>query len=248
MSTRRYDAIFFDMGYTLVYFEPIQEVIVQEVLRTMGVKRSVAEIDAAVRTVWGDYFSEAATADFPATEAYNDQVEEGLNRLLLAELDVTTDEETLETYAEGVESWFSRPGVMRPYPEVEEVLAVLQEDGYRLAIISNWSWNLRDRVEQVGLTGYFELIWASAYAGCNKPHPGIFFQALERMPPPEISPGRSLYVGDSYRHDVVGARNAGLVAALLDREGTADEPDCPVIRDLWGMFELLEEKLTTTTC
>ena len=43
---------------------------------------------------------------------------------------------------------------MRPFPEVESVLAALQERDYRLGIVSNWSWNLRERVAQVAL-GWF---------------------------------------------------------------------------------------------
>jgi putative hydrolase of the HAD superfamily len=128
--------------------------------------------------------------------------------------------------------------VLRPYPEVVEVLAILKGQGYRLGIVSNWSWNLRNRVAQVGLDGFFEVVWASAYAGCNKPHPAIFHQALARL---DLSPDRAFYVGDSYRADVIGARNAGLDVALLDREGAAGDPDCPVIRDLWGLFDLLAE-------
>lgn len=241
MSKQHYDAVFFDMGYTLVYFEPIQEVVAQEALRSIGVERSVDEIDEAVRTVWGAYFSEAATASFSATEAHDRRVQIELEGGLLRQLGLEPDAEMLRAYMAAIESWFRRPGVMRPYPEIVEVLARLGELGYRLGIISNWSWNLRDRAVQVGLDGYFELIWASAYAGCNKPHPGIFHQALERMPPPEVAAERALYVGDSYRHDVVGARNAGLSPVLLDRDGSADNPDCPVIRDLWGLFDLLGE-------
>jgi len=236
LALHRHDAVLFDMGYTLVHFEPIQEVIVQEALRAVGVERSVAEIDAAVRVVWGDYFSEAATADFPATEEYNDQVEAELNQKLFAQLGAAADEAALQTYAEVIESWFSRPGVMRPYPEVVEVLTALREQGYRLGIVSNWSWNLRDRVAQVVLTDFFEIVWASAYAGCNKPHPRIFEQALAQM---ELSAERALYVGDSYKHDVVGARGVGMGAVWLVRDGATDDADCPVIRDLWGVFDLL---------
>ena len=98
---------------------------------------------------------------------------------------------------------------------------------------------MRDRVAQVDLDRYFEVVWASAYAGCNKPHPGIFDQALAHMDPPP-SPDRTLYVGDSYRHDVVGARNAGISPILLDRDGAAPDPDCPVISDLWQLLPLLE--------
>lgn len=237
ISLRRYDAVLFDMGYTLVYLEPIQEVLVQEALRALGIERSVAEIDAAVKVVWGEYFNEAATVDFPATEEYNARVQIDLNRKLLAQLGLTTDESALQAFLQSLEAWFSRRGVMRPYPEVVEVLSTLQAQGYRLGIISNWSWNLRDRVAQVGLTDFFEIIWASAYAGCNKPHARIFHQALEQM---SLAPERALYIGDSYKHDVVGARNVGMDAAWLVRDGTANDADCPVIHDLWGVFELPE--------
>jgi putative hydrolase of the HAD superfamily len=233
---RRYTAVLFDMGYTLVHFKPSQEEIVQEALRAHGAERTVAEIDAAVKTVWGEYFSEAATASFPATEEYDRQVQIELNRGLLVQLEVAADGDAVQAFGDALDSRFSRPGVMRPYPEVVAVLAALRDQGYRLGIISNWSWNLRDRVAQVALDGFFELVWASAYAGCNKPHPGIFYQALAQM---DLRPEHSLYVGDSYRHDVVGARNVGMDAALVDRNGSADDPDCPVIGDLWGVFDLL---------
>jgi putative hydrolase of the HAD superfamily len=207
-------------------------------LRAIGVERSVAEIDAAVRAVWGDYFSEAATESFPATVEYDRQVQLELEGGLLRQLGLEPEPASVQAYMDALERWFQRPGVIRPFPEVGEVLSRLRALGYRRGIVSNWSWNLRERVAQVGLTDFFEIIWASAYAGCNKPHRGIFDQALARMQPPP-TPDRVLYVGDSYRHDVVGARNAGLDPVLLDRAGTAGEVDCPVIRDLWGVFDRL---------
>jgi HAD superfamily hydrolase (TIGR01662 family) len=146
----------------------------------------------------------------------------------------------LDAYASAIESRFNQPGVIQPYPEVVDVLTLLLKHSYRLGIVSNWSWNLRERVAQAGLERFFEVIWASAYAGCNKPHPGIFRSALDRMPAPEIDPARVLYVGDSYYHDVIGARNAGLDVVLLDRDGASARTDCPVIRDLHGVLGLLE--------
>jgi putative hydrolase of the HAD superfamily len=234
----RYDAVLSDMGYTLVYFDPPQAVILQEALGAIGVERSVDQILAAMDEVWGEYYRDAATATFPATEEYDRQVEAGLQQQFLSHLDVKGDEAVYQAYNESLVAWFSRPGVLRPYPEVVDVLAALRDLGYRLGIISNWSWNLRARVAQVGLDSFFEVVWGSAYAGYNKPHPAIFQQALAQM---DLRPQRVLYVGDSYPHDVIGARGAGMNAVLLDREGKADDPDCPVIRDLWGVFDLLEE-------
>jgi putative hydrolase of the HAD superfamily len=238
---RRYDAILFDMGYTLITFEPAQELIVQEALREVGAERSIAEIDAAVQVVWGEYYRDAATETFPATPEYDRESQTELSKGLLSQLGLAADGDALQVCIDSIESRFKQPGVLRPYPEVVDVLNTLRDEGYRLGIVSNWSWNLRERAAQVELDGYFEVVWASAYAGCNKPHPGIFHQALAQMPPPELTTGRVLYVGDSYQHDVIGARNAGLDAVLLDRNGTSDDPDCPVIRDLRGLFDLLGE-------
>ena len=232
----RYDAILFDMGYTLIYFDPPQEIIVQKALQAFGIDRSVEEINAAVEVVWGAYYRDAETATFPATERHDRESQLALSRGLLAQLGLDVDESALQAYTESIESSFSRPGVIRPYREVPEVLASLQEQGYRLGIVSNWSWNLRDRVAQAGLESWFEIAWASAYAGCNKPHPGIFQQALAQM---EVAADSALYVGDSYQHDVVGARNAGMDVILLDRDGQVQSPDCPIIRDLCGLFDLL---------
>jgi putative hydrolase of the HAD superfamily len=232
-----FDAVLFDMGYTLVYFDPPQETIVQTAMHASGVPLSVEQIQRATEAVWGRYYEDAETATFPATPEYDAQTQRELGLKMLAQLGLEGDESTLQSYADAIESEFDRPGTIRPYPEVRSVLDALQERGLRLGILSNWSWNLRDRVAQAGLDGYFELIWASAYAGRHKPHPEIFHQALTKM---GISPEDALYVGDSYWHDIVGARGAGLSAVLVDREGTTDDPDWPVIRDLRGLLELLE--------
>lgn len=237
VTLRRYDAVLFDMGYTLIYFDPPQELIVQNALREAGAERSVGEIRAAVDTVWGGYYREAATATFPATQEHDRELESRLRLEFLHELDLRPQPAFVERYSRELEASFNRPGALRPYREVEEVLSTLLQQSYRLGVVSNWSWNLSERARQAGLDRFFEIIWASAYAGCNKPHPDVFAQALARM---DVPAERSLYVGDSYEHDVVGARNAGLEPVLLDRDGTATEADCAVIHDLWGVLDLLE--------
>lgn len=237
VGLRRYDAVLFDMGYTLVYFDPPQEQIVQDALREAGAEGSADQIRAAVDKVWGGYYSDAATATFPATQEYERQVQTRLRAAFLDELGLGGEPAFVERYSRSLHARYDRPGALCPYPEVLEVLTTLQQQSYRLGVVSNWSWNLRERASQAGLDHFFEIIWASAYAGCNKPHPRIFEQALAQM---DVPAGRSLYVGDSYEHDVVGARKAGLEPVLVDRDGTAVESDCAVIRDLRGVLDLLD--------
>lgn len=235
---RRYDAVLLDMGYTLVYFEPTVEEIIGHALQAIGLERSLHEIYVASEATYADEARDASTATFPATPEYDHESQRAFEQRLLGRLGAPIDPATRGAFASALRSWYDRPGALRPYPEVVDVLADLRKCGYRLSIVSNWSWNLRQRVAQVQLDPYFEVVWSSAYAGCNKPHPAIFRQTLAQMQPP-LPPHRALYVGDSYAADVAGARAAGLDAALLDRHGRADHPDCPVIRDLWGVLGLL---------
>jgi len=58
-----------------------------------------------------------------------------------------------------------------------------------------------------------EVIVDSTVVGVSKPDPAIFRHALEPM---DLRPEQCLYVGDSYRYDVVGATRAGLQAVLYD--------------------------------
>jgi len=235
---RRYDAILFDMGNTLVFFDPPEATVFQNALREIGIEREPDQIQAAVQVVWGEYYREAATRTFPPTVEYDRQSESARARAFLAELGCGESQELVQRFEDALNSWFRRPGAIRPYPEVGAVLETLKMRGYRLGIVSNWSWHLRARVAQVGLTSYFEVVWASAYAGCHKPHPRIFHQALAQL---QVPLDRALHVGDSYEQDVIGARNAGIEVAWLDRAGRAGGGNGPVIRDLWELFGLLGE-------
>ncbi len=236
VGLRRYVAVLFDMGYTLIYFHPPQEAIVQDALRAAGAERSVQEIRVAADVVWGEYYRQTAALTFPATPEYDRDVQAQLRAGFLRQLGLEEEPALIDRYSESLEAGFNRPGALRPYPEVVEVLSSLQQQSYRLGIVSNWSWNLCERARQAGLDRFFEVVWASAYAGSNKPHPGIFLQVLEQM---KVPAERTVYIGDSYDHDVIGARNAGIEPVLLDRDGTAINADCAVIRDLWGVLELL---------
>ena len=238
ITPRRYDAVLFDLGHTLICFDPPETTVVQAALHDLDIDRSLPKIESALQAVWGVHYEDAATVTFAATPSHDRSTQLRLAKDFLSQLGLTVDDNLVEIYEALLDSRFSRPGAMRTFPDVAEVLAVLQNAHYRLGIVSNWSWNLRERVAQVELDTHFEIVWASAYAGCNKPHPGIFFQALVQM---DLSARRTLYVGDSYRHDIVGARNAGLDAVLLDRTGTVDAPDCPVIQDLRELLDFLGE-------
>ena len=98
-------------------------------------------------------------------------------------------------------------------PGTPNALAVLKEKGYRMAVISNADGRVEGLIRGAGLGDFFDFVLDSEVEGVEKPDPEIFLRGCRRM---EVEPRRSLYVGDLYPVDVVGARKAGLHAVLLD--------------------------------
>jgi 2-haloacid dehalogenase len=113
-----------------------------------------------------------------------------------------------------------------PYAETREVIEALRPR-YRLCVLSNAddSW-LHSCLQAAGLQ--FEHIVSSESARSYKPRARIFHATAELL---GVQPSELLYVGDSPIADVLGARNAGLPVAWLNRYG-ARLPDTVPAPDL----------------
>lgn len=97
-------------------------------------------------------------------------------------------------------------------PDVPPALRGLR-GRFRLSVISNANGTVREKLRRVGLLEFFETVLDSHEEGVEKPDPRIFQAALERT---GTRAEESLYVGDIYHIDVVGARAAGMAVVLLD--------------------------------
>jgi putative hydrolase of the HAD superfamily len=108
------------------------------------------------------------------------------------------------------------------FPDAAPALRRLRAAGVRLVVVSNWDVSLHERLAETGLAGLIDGAIASAEAGSAKPEPAIFERALALAGVPREA---AWHVGDSLEADVAGARAAGLLPLLLDRDGGADAPD-----------------------
>lgn len=233
---KKYEAILFDMGYTLIYFYPSPDEIALRAYSDVGLKVDPERLSAAWDEVWGEYLRQAAGATFEVSEEHDRKSRLERERRVMAALGIYSEEKLL-AFQERLEAIYRQPGTVRLFPETKSVLETLRSRGFRLGIVSNWGWNLPDFCEQVGISDYFEVILPSARAGCSKPNPLIFHKAMDKV---RVSPERALYVGDNYEFDVVGARSAGMEAILIDRSEGKARWDCPVIHSLEELFPLLE--------
>jgi HAD superfamily hydrolase (TIGR01509 family) len=106
--------------------------------------------------------------------------------------------------------------------------------GLVVGVISNSNGSVRRALEIAGLADDLAFVIDSTVVGVAKPDPRIFALGLEAA---GTAPGETLYVGDSYFVDVVGARQVGWQAVLFDPGRVWDERDCPVVTGLAAAVE-----------
>ena len=109
---------------------------------------------------------------------------------------------------------------------------------YAIAVISNSDGKIADVLRYCGIADCFRCITDSGIVGSEKPHPQIFQAALREM---TAQPAESLYVGDVYSIDFVGARNIGMEAVLFDVAGAYRDRDLPRVDSLEGLENWLKQ-------
>ncbi len=152
---------------------------------------------------------------------------------------------SLEAANNALIAYFENPSSYRLFPEVGEVLEELANQGILAGIVSNWSESLPTLCEGLGIANQVDFIVASAEVRAEKPEREIFERALFRA---GVSPEETLHVGDHMDRDVKGAVQAGLRAALLDRntEFESTQEGIPVVSDLRGILPLVEQATHAT--
>jgi putative hydrolase of the HAD superfamily len=124
----------------------------------------------------------------------------------------------------------------RPRAGTREVLERIDRD-YDLAVISNADGTIADTLRASGIADCFPSITDSGIVGIEKPHGAIFHAALEQA---NAEAASSLYVGDIYSVDYLGATRAGMQAILFDACGAYRDTKWPRVESL----EELEQRLT----
>jgi putative hydrolase of the HAD superfamily len=113
-------------------------------------------------------------------------------------------------------------------PGTREALERIRQR-YAIAVISNADGRIDAVLGRCGICDCFASITDSGNVGHEKPHPEIFAAALREM---KADPAQSLYVGDVYSVDYIGARNAGMDAVLFDVSGAYRGRELPRVESL----------------
>lgn len=126
------------------------------------------------------------------------------------------DEATTDAaYAQAFARIYEPGGEMfGPYADTLSALERLREAGFRMVVVSNWDATLRRHLETQGLSDFFEAAHASLEFGVEKPDPRFFLHAAAQG---GVAPEQVMHIGDNPLDDLQGARDAGMMAVLIDR-------------------------------
>lgn len=208
------EAVFFDVGNTLLYPHPSVAEVCREILAEAGHTHDLSAIEPLMPLV-DAYYEDRYRADdtFWTNEEETSSVWVGMYSLLCRRLGI---EEDAETIARRVYDAFGDSARWRAFDDVAAAFERLRARRVGVGIISNWDRRLPRLLDGLGLTPLVDTIVTSADVGMHKPDPRIFELACRRM---GVDPGACAHVGDHYYADVLGAQVAGLTPVLIDRKG-----------------------------
>lgn len=129
-------------------------------------------------------------------------------------------------------------GGIHIFPDARGVMDALGEK-YKLTMITNGAsaWQ-REKIEKLDIGGYFEEIIVSGELGHHKPSPKIFNEMTDRM---GVTPTEIIYIGNDYRKDIQGAKDAGWRTAWVKRTDEVRDETVPdyTISELSDLLDLL---------
>jgi FMN phosphatase YigB (HAD superfamily) len=251
MAERRFKAVVLDLFDTLVRWEPARLPTLE--WRGRSLRSTMPWLLPRIR--------EALDGNFDLDtflETYHAVIEEITAERERSLIEITCHERFARTLGRlGLPEGEERHGAARDLTRIhmagvrsitsappEYVAAVRRiAQSHRLGLLSNFddSQTGREILADTGVSHLFEAVIISADLAVRKPNPLIFQRMLEML---RLGPDEILFVGDTPREDVIGARNAGIPIAWLSRgKGALPEgipaPDF-ILDDLTGLPALLE--------
>jgi putative hydrolase of the HAD superfamily len=226
--------ILFDFDGTLVFHQPDSFDVISAFCAEIG-QPLKAEAERRGRRMRHEYFVDPVIRD-EINGLSGDEFWEHFNRFLLEGLGIEGD---LAQLVRQLGARFDQLELTYYCPDAGcRTLTELRERGYGLGLVTNRGNVDRfyDLLQEMQLRSYFTLTLASGEVGVSKPDPGIFYAAVERL---GATAEESLYVGDNYWADVVGAQRAGITPVLLDPHGLFPEADCTILERIDDLLSLL---------
>ena len=123
--------------------------------------------------------------------------------------------------------------VTRPMPGALEALRTFHRLGIPMGVVSNSSFGqhvIRHDLAKHGLDEHLKLIVASAEYVVRKPNPLLFETAVALL---GHDSSNVWFVGDSFDHDIVGARAAGMTSVWYTPDASRQRDGADIVVGSW---------------
>ena len=238
LSPNGITAILFDFDGTLRHSFPLPSDFFTDYVLSRG--HRISNDDRLRGARWEHYYWASSSELQADIKLLRDESEEfwckyTYRRLIVLGLDLAAAEEFAPEVCQYMTDSYKREDIVPT--ELPGVLGKFQETEYRMGVVSNRDKPFWEELVTLDLCPFFEFSLAAGEVQSWKPEPGIFQAALERL---DSSAAQTIYVGDNYFADVVGARRAGLQPVLYDPKGIFHDPGCPVITNFDELTKVVQ--------
>lgn len=231
--------IVFDLDGTLVHKKPHLTIFIQNFLESRGIKFSAEQVRQA--GCWSSKFwenTETYVRD-PDRKDGESGVTFWFNYLQHYYKILRLTDNSLETlFYELAEEIYENPGEEFLAPNTIEVLTSLQNQNFKMGVLSNRYSSLIPTLESFRLSRFFDCVYSAGELGIAKPNPTIFYKYLEVF---GGEPEETIYVGDNYWLDVKPSKRANLHPVLLDCYNWHGQNNYPIIQDLAQLIKYVSD-------
>jgi len=197
----------------------------------------VMDFNLGLKPLWEKHYQDKCS--FDEIKAYGEELYEHMLELHKQGLEFPFVKDELPLYAEkyGGEvltmnaekeaEFLLRCNKVRTYDGLAEMLEDFRSSNIPMYVLSNSGFRadaLKILLEEQGIAKYFDEVWSSADFGKVKPSTEFFEMAISEIlkAHPECTKQDIIFIGDTYQSDVVGAHNAGIKSAWINRKGETD--------------------------
>ena len=150
-----------------------------------------SELNESNKSNTGDFYEKQAQIIAEILNKPVDKIREKIDRLIY----------------KGWEEYFKK---IKLFPHVRETLDKFREKDIKLGMLSDFP--PENKLEYLGLSGYWDVIACSEVSGKLKPDPLSFLEVAGKL---GTEADQVLYVGNRHSYDVAGAHRAGMKTALI---------------------------------
>ena len=215
------EAIFFDIGDTLVFDDPPLMTRLALAACQTGYPLDEARLPAAFRV--GEAYAVGRYVEGTPWDA-PDSLREGMARIWRTLGHPPLGNKDWQTFGA---AFASVPFTRYAHPDAVGLLQELRRRGFTVGAISDWEATLPVLLAELGIGPLLDALTVPETVGVTKPSPRLFQEALRQA---DAAPESSLHVGDWYELDVAGARAAGMSALLFDHSARRPDADCPRVQ------------------